>query len=83
MFSEIITVVILALAPIISKLSTVAPVAQESVLHVCRLGRFGLQVFVDKTQRRGVVGLDWRGRLFVAQFFQQISRRDGLASIDE
>ena len=70
MFAKIISIIILAFTPIVSKLFAIASVAHEPVLHVGRFGRFGLKVFVDESQGGGIVSLDAGGRLFVAHFFQ-------------
>ena len=74
MFREIITLVALARSPVVLELLAILPVPHEPVVHFCGLGGLWLQVFCYKSQRRGVVCLDGRWRLFVAHLFQQLPR---------
>ena len=81
MFGEIISIIILALPPIIPELFSVLLISHVPMLHVGRFGGLGLYILIYKSQGRCIVGLDRRWWLPVAHLLQQIPGRYGLARV--
>ena len=82
MFGPVIGSVVGSWMPVVSELALGITTTESVEFHVHGFCVPGLDVVGDYAMSCAVVGLDWRGWLFVAHFFNDFLHWDCLAGID-
>ena len=82
MFCVVITEILAAWAPVNEELPLLRSILDPIKAHIDGFGAFLLDGIVGKTDGGGVVDLHWGRRLWMPEFGECGSNRDGLLSID-
>ncbi len=81
MIRHVVTIVLFARGPVVSKLSSTFSVTEPMVLRV-RCFQFLDDIVVDDAKRSGVVCLHWGWRLGMAHEFKGMACRNGFSAVD-
>jgi hypothetical protein len=83
MFAEIVSTIGRAGFPKYVELFLADAIADPIKAHVDGLGVFLLDGILGQASGGGVVGLEWRGWLFVSEFLERHAKRAGVLGVDK